>query len=49
LELGTHETITLTWVNEAKEMDAKHGHVERKRYEDEAKCSSGEMLEPKAL
>uniref|UniRef100_A0A1Y1KHV6 Uncharacterized protein n=1 Tax=Photinus pyralis TaxID=7054 RepID=A0A1Y1KHV6_PHOPY len=48
LELGAHETVTITGVDQAKEVDGKHGHVEGDGNDDEAESPRHQMLEPKA-
>lgn len=48
LELGAHETISLTRVGEAEEVDSEHGHVEGDGNDDETEDASHEVLGPKA-
>lgn len=47
LELGAHETITLTRVGEAKEVDSEHSHVESDGNDNETEDASHDMLGPK--
>jgi hypothetical protein len=46
LELGRHEAIAFTRVDQADEVDSEHGHVKRNRDDDETKHASEEVLEP---
>lgn len=49
LELRAHESITLTRVGQAKEVDGEHGEIEGNRDDDEAENSGHEVLEPETL
>jgi hypothetical protein len=49
LEFGAHESVTISRVHEADEVDSKHGHVERDWDYDEAEDSGNEMLGKQAL
>ncbi len=44
LELRAHESITLTWVNKAEEVDVEHGHVESDWDGDQGKDSGQDVL-----
>lgn len=49
LELGAHETISVTGVLEGDEVDGEHGHIEGQRDDDQGKDTSHEVLSPKTL
>lgn len=49
LELGGHETITVTRVDETEEVNGEHGHVECDGNDDEAEDAGEKVLEPEAL
>jgi len=49
LEFGAHEPVSVSRVDEADEVDPKHGHIERDRDYDEAENSGNEMLGKQAL
>jgi hypothetical protein len=49
LELGAHETITITRVLEGNEVNGEHGHVEGQRDDDQGKDAGHEVLGPKTL
>lgn len=44
LELGAHESITLSWVGEAEEVNGKHSHVESNWDDDQAEHSGENVL-----
>jgi hypothetical protein len=46
LELGGHEAITVTRVDQADEMNREHGHIEGDWDNDQAEQASKEVLEP---
>lgn len=46
LELGAHETVSLARVDQAEEVDGKHGHVEGKGNNDQGEDASHEVLGP---
>lgn len=48
LELRRHETITVTRVNQAYEVNGKHSHVERDGNDDKTEETGEEVLEPQA-
>jgi hypothetical protein len=48
LELGGHETITLTGVDQACEVDGEHGKVESKRNHNQTEDTSEKVLEPQS-
>lgn len=48
LELGAHEAVAVTRVDQAEEVDGKHGHVEADRNNDEGEGASHEVLGPDA-
>lgn len=49
LELRRHETVSLSRVYQAQEMDGKHSTVKSNWNDDEAEEASEEMLEPQTL
>lgn len=49
LEFGAHETVTITRVLEAGEVDGKHGHVEGDRDDDKAEEAGQEVLGEQTL
>ena len=48
LKLGAHEAVTVAGVGKAQEVDSEHGHVERKRDDDEAESAGHEVLGERA-
>ena len=48
LELGRHEAVSVTRVDEADEVDGEHGHVEGHWDDDETEDPREEVLEPNA-
>ena len=46
LELSRHETISVTGVDEAEEVDPEHKHVEAQRDSDQAESTSSDVLDP---
>jgi hypothetical protein len=49
LELGAHESVTLTRIAEAEEVNGEHGEIESGGDDDETEESGHEVLEPEAL
>jgi hypothetical protein len=49
LKLGAHESVSITWVRKAEEMNSEHGHVECDRNYDEAEYSGHKVLGEKTL
>ena len=49
LEFGAHESIALTRVNEAKEMNGKHGHIKCGRNDNQAEDSRNDVLSKETL
>lgn len=49
LELRAHESITLTRVGQAKEVNGEHGEIEGNGDNDKAENSGHEVLEPETL
>lgn len=49
LEFRAHESITLTRVGQAKEVNGEHGEIEGNGDDDEAEDSGHEVLEPETL
>jgi hypothetical protein len=49
LELGGHESISLSRVNQTQEVYSKHGHVEGKGDHDETERASEQVFEPDTL
>jgi hypothetical protein len=49
LELGAHESVTLTRVGQAEEVNGEHGEIEGGGDNDEAEDSGHEVLEKKTL
>lgn len=48
LELGAHETVTLTRVGKAQEVDSEHGQIETKRDDNEAESAGHEVFGERA-
>ena len=49
LEFGAHESVSITRVNEADEVDSKHGQVECKGYDNQTEDTSNQMLRKYSL
>ena len=49
LELGAHESITITWVDQAEEMNTEHSHIKSDRDNNEAEDSGHQVLGKKTL
>lgn len=49
LEFRAHESITVAWVDQAKEVNAKHCHIKCDRNDNKTEYSSNQVLCEKTL